>query len=359
MYLLCAAADVALRGDKTYVPAMTRMWDDMTERKLYLTGGVGAKHEGEAFGDAFELPNESAYAETCAGIGNALWSHRMNLLTGDAKYADVVERASYNGFLSGVSIKGDRFFYVNPLASQGKHHRVPWFDCACCPPNVVRYMATVPQRAYATDGEAVYVNTYAAGTVTMGKVRLKQETNYPWDGKVRFTVESPVHATLKLRIPQWCEGATLVVDGKPQAVQIERGYASAKGSVIELDLPMPVKRVKADPRVKANVGRVALQRGPVVYCAEAVDNGGRVGNLFLPPDAGLKTEHRPDLLGGVTVMTGKSMRTTEGEAPQEVTFTAIPYYAWDHREPGEMAVWIADDPAVATIPPKVDVATPK
>jgi DUF1680 family protein len=375
MYLACAMTDWAERGDEELRPALDRMWRDMTGGKLYVTGGVGARHAGEAFGQPWELPNESAYAETCAGIGNALWNQRMNLLTGDAKYADLVERVSYNGFLSGVSLSGDKFFYVNPLASRGTHHRTPWFDCACCPPNVARFMATVPQRMYAVRYDAadervphVYVNQYAASEATIkyadGQITLKQETRYPRDGAVKLTVREHGLFAIHLRIPDWCQGATATVNGTPiDDLEIQNGYARIDGNFkgndeIDLNLPMPIRRIHADPRVKDDAGRVALARGPIVYCAEAVDNDGAVSNLILPPEAELKAEHRPDLLGGVTVITGKALaKTRADERPRQVSFTAIPYYAWDNRSPGEMAVWLAEDPAVATVPPEPTIAT--
>ena len=369
MYLACAMTDMALTGHDDMRPALARMWSDMTTGKLYITGGVGARHDGEAFGEAFELPNESAYAETCAGIGSALWNHRMNLLTGESKHADEVERVSYNGFLSGVSVSGDKYFYVNPLASRGNHHRTPWFPCACCPPNVARYMATVPGRAYATKGDELVVNLYAAGeakiTLPKGKVKLSQQTRYPWDGQVKVTIEGDTVAiaALRFRTPGWCENPSIAVNGSAREMTRHSGYALIPGpfqptDIIELNLPMPIKRIKSDPRVKDNIGRVAIQRGPIVYCAEAVDNNGHVTNLILPPDAQLKAEHRDDLLGGVTVITGKAMAKTSADAaPTQASFTAIPYYAWDHREPGEMAVWLAEDPSAAKVPPAPSIAS--
>jgi DUF1680 family protein len=369
-YLLCATTDMALHGDAQQRPALDKIWRDITERKMYVTGGIGAKHEGEAFGDAYDLPNESAYAETCAGIGNALWNQRMLLLTGEGKYADLVEQVTYNGFLSGVSLSGDKYFYVNPLASRGKHHRQAWYDCACCPPNVARYMATIPQRAYTVGaGDNVYVNLYAAGeaTVTLpkGKVRIKQETRYPWDGDVKLTVtpEQVKDFALKLRIPQWCQNATVAINGKSLGeLFVDKGYISIDGAwnagdVIELKMPMPIRRVKADPRVKANVGRVALQRGPLIYCVEAVDNNGRALNLALPPDAELVAEHRGQLLGGVTVIKGKAVaRQKENEQAKSVDFTAVPYFSWDNRDAGEMVVWLPEDVSLAEPIPTPTIA---
>jgi DUF1680 family protein len=369
-YLLCAMTDVAARtGDAAHKAAVDRLWNDLVGTKMYVTGGIGSRHEGEAFGDAYELPNESAYAETCAAIGNALWNHRMNLLHGDARYADVVERIAYNGFLSGVSLKGDRFFYVNPLASRGHHHRKEWYGTACCPVNVVRFLPSLPGYVYATNDDGVFVNLYAQGDSTVPvkgqKVRIAQETRYPWDGKIKLTVhpERPGPFSIFLRIPEWVEPgkATLKVNGeRMEHLPQNNGYAPVRviwkaGDTIELDLPMPVRRVKAHPKVEANKGRVALQRGPVVYCFEAADNGGRVTQLSLPPESELTAEHRADLLGGVTVVRGKALaRTASGTEPVE--FTAVPYHAWDHREPGEMMVWVPEDPSLAKAPPAPTIA---
>jgi DUF1680 family protein len=370
VYLLCGMTDLAARtGDPNHRAAVDRLWADLVGTKMYVTGGIGSRHEGEAFGDAYELPNESAYAETCAAIGNALWNHRMNLLHGDAKYADVVERTVYNGFLSGVSLQGDRFFYVNPLASRGAHHRKAWYGTACCPVNVVRFLPSLPGYVYATNDDGVYVNLYAQSDATVPvkgqKVKIAQETNYPWDGKIKLTLhpERPGPLSVFLRIPEWCDkGAILKVNGEQMDhLPQNNGYAPVRvvwkaGDTIELNLPMPVRRVKAHPKVEANKGRIALQRGPVVYCLEAVDNGGRVSHLSLPPDSELITAHRPDLLGGVTVIKGKALARQQDSGTRPVEFTAVPYHAWDHRDAGEMAVWLPEDPSLAKGPAKPTIA---
>jgi hypothetical protein len=287
----------------------------------------------------------------------------MNLLHGDAKYADVAEQAVYNGFLSGWSLSGDKFFYVNPLASRGKHHREPWYGCACCPPNVVRLLPQLAGMVYAVSGDSIYVNSYAANEakvmVAGNEVKLKQETKYPWDGKVKITVDPATDAefALKLRVPAWCKEVRGLQDTKTHAGYAEVRRAWKKGDALEFELAMPVERVYADPKVKADVGRVALRRGPVVYCVEAVDNTGRVSNLALPKDAELRAEHRADLLGGVTVIKGKALaRQREGEKDKAVEFQAIPYYAWDSREPGEMAVWLPEDVSLTKPIPTPTVA---
>ena len=350
MYLLCAATDIAIHEDeeKQYTAAVDRLWKNLVERKMYITGGVGAKHEGEAFGDDYDLPNDSAYAETCAGIGAMLWNTRMSRLHGDAKYFDSLERTLYNGFLSGVSLQGDQFFYVNPLASGGNHHRQDWYKVACCPPNVLRFMADLPTLSYstsyddATKVDRVFVNLFASSTAHFtlhdgSKVTLTQTTNYPWDGKVTVKFESDVSTKFELmvRLPGWAADPTLKVNETVGIERIESGYAVISGprhsgDTVHLNLPMPIERVHSDPRVKANVGRVAIQRGPVVYCVEGVDNDGKVADASLAKDDVLKSEFRNDLLNGVTVI-----RSGSG-------LTFVPYFAWDNRKPGEMAVWVKE-----------------
>ncbi len=348
MYLYSGVADVAAyTGDQGLIDAMARLWKDVIRRKMYITGGIGARHSGEAFGDPYELPNESAYCETCAAIGLALWAHRLNLMHGDAHYADVLERVIYNGFLSGVGLDGKLFFYVNPLSSAGGHHRQPFYPCACCPTNVVRFLPSIPGYVYARDGDGIFVNLYVAGSgeVPLGgsTVKITQETDYPWDGKVSLTVwpQEPTTFGVNLRVPQWCDEPRLAAAGEAvEKLDIHEGYARVRrewkpGDVIELELPMEIKRMEAHPNVQAGRGRAALQRGPIVYCFEAVDNGELVRNLMLPHDPNFVAEHRPDLLGGVTVVKGVDRKGNP--------ITAVPYYAWDHREPGGMVVWVRQD----------------
>ena len=380
-YMYSAMADVgALTGDQGYVRALGGLWDNVVSRKLYLTGGIGARRDGEAFGDDYELPNRTAYAETCAAIANAMWNHRLFLLHGDAKYLDVLERIVYNGFLSGVSLDGERFFYPNPLASDGERTfnmgqkgRSAWFDCSCCPTNVARFLPSIAGYVYAQRERDVFVNLFVAGRGELGldglKLGIRQETRYPWDGRVRIVVEPahPAELALHVRVPGWAQGRpvpsdlyryaeaeteafTLAVNGEPVKPEIVRGFAVLRrtwkaGDAVELSLPMPVRRVLSHDKVAADSGRVALERGPVVYCAEAADNGGRAFNLVLPDDAPLQADHRPDLLGGVTVVTGRALALQASEdgrsvATREQDFLAVPYHAWAHRGDGEMAVWL-------------------
>ena len=362
MYLYSGVADVAgYTGQQGYVDAMNRLWESVALKKMYVTGGIGVQGHGEGFSGDYALPNEQAYCETCAAIGMALWNHRLNLMHADAKYADLVERAMFNGILSGIDLGGEKFFYVNPLASGGGHHRQPFYGCACCPTNVVRFVASLPGYVYASGEDEIYVNLYTAGVgkVRLGDttVRITQQARYPWDGKVKLRIDSerPVGFALTLRIPEWCQAAgrpvnnvavddarptaRVVVNGEPR-VKLAAGYERISrewksGDVVELDLPMEIQRIEAHPKVEADRGRVAIMRGPIVYCFEGVDNDNRVRNIVLPHDPKFTAEHRGDLLGGVTVIKGVDRN---GQ-----TITAIPYYAWDHRDPCPMAVWVRQD----------------
>jgi DUF1680 family protein len=366
MYLYSAAADIAaLTGDPALWAALERIWHDVVDRKMYITGGIGPSAKNEGFTIPYDLANDTAYCETCAAVGMALWNHRMFLMSGEGKYADVLEREVYNGLLSGVSLSGDRFFYDNPLGSTGKHHRVPWFDCSCCPTNIVRYIPGIGERVYAQRGDGIWTVLYVGSTASLslpgGKVTLKQETNYPWDGTVQITVEpeTALAFALHLRIPGWCRDATVAVNGQRlEGMKPEKGYLRIArmwktGDVVRLALPMPIERVHADPHVQADVGHVALQRGPVVYCLEGGDNLGHVRNRCLPPDARLTASFEKDLLGGVVVLRGEALevsRNAEGKrVTRPVPFQAVPYCVWDNRQPGEMIVWIPERPELAEV----------
>lgn len=370
MYLYCAVADLAQRSpDQGYIDAMDRVWRDLTHRKTYVTGGIGPSAHNEGFTIPYDLPNDTAYAETCAGIGSVLWNHRLALLHGDAKYADAMERALYNGVLSGVSLSGDRFFYVNPLATRGGVKRQEWFSCACCPPNILRLVAGIGGYAYAAGPGAVYINLYMDSAVKIdtgaGPVELGVRTEYPWEPTVNVEVKSAGDFAVHLRRPEWAPGATVEIDGARVAdVEVDRGYlvlprrAWSPGQRITVEFEMPVRRLEANPEVKTNIGLVALQRGPVVYCLEAIDNGSRVDDLIVPREARIEAKARPDLLGGVTVLEGAAWRAEagrdwEGElyrAAGEVrpaSFTAVPYFAWNNRGDGAMAVWLPESPAAS------------
>jgi len=378
VYMYSGMADVgALTGDMAYVNALDKIWENVASKKLHITGGIGARAAGESFGADYELPNMSAYNETCAAVGNDFWNHRLFLLHADAKYIDVMERTLYNGLISGVSLDGKTFFYENPLeatGSAGKDQRSPWFGVACCPGNITRFMASVPGYAYAERNDAIWVNLYVANNADIKldngrSVHMTQETRYPWDGSVKMTV-SPDQAaalTIHVRIPGWvrnepvpsdlyrttdrnAESVVLKVNGKAVPVPIDRGYVKlartwTKGDTIELAMPMPVRRVVANDHVAADRGRVAVQRGPIVYAAEWVDNpDGKVRNLMLPDNAKLTAEYRPALLNGVEVVTGKAIALSYDSRGQVVKrqqdLTMIPYYAWANRGRGQMMVWI-------------------
>lgn len=365
MYLYSAMADVAAEtGDTGLLNACEALWENVTSRRMYVTGGVGSSAQGERFTGDYDLPNETAYAETCAAIGLVFWAHRMLQLTGDSRYADVMERALYNGTVSGLSLDGTKFFYVNPLESAGGHHRQDWFGCACCPPNIARMVASLGGYAYSASQDAVWVHLYVAGSAEFEiggrKVRLEQESQYPWDGKVTLRVapESPARFTLRLRIPDWCSAATLLVDGAPVVLAdcMERGYACIErewtgAETVTLTLPMPVIRLRANPAVRQDAGLIALQRGPALYCVEGADNPADVHRLSLPDDAEFEVEFAQDLLGGVCVLRAvglldldegwqDTLYAAEPVATKPLTLTAIPYCVWDNRAPGPMRVWL-------------------
>ncbi|MGY4766934.1 glycoside hydrolase family 127 protein [Kribbella sp. CWNU-51] len=356
VYLAAGATDVALEtGDTDLLDALKRQFEHMWSTKTYVTGGLGARWEGEAFGDEYELPADRAYAETCAAIGGIQWAWRMLLATGEASYADAVERMLYNGFLAGVSLKGTEYFYVNPLQLRGgahadngrspAHGRRGWFDCACCPPNIMRTLASLDGYLATTRDGAIQIHQYAAGTLTVGDTELTVDTAYPWDGTVRITATKPV--AVQLRIPAWADGTT--VNG--QSVQAGT-YADVTADAIDLQLPLATRVVGADPRVDAVRGCVALERGPLVYAVEQVDQDANVDDLHLLPEASVAASHDDDLLDGVTVLRTRGRIGTghrdgwsftpaaKDDTGDEVDVVAVPYYAWANREIGAMRVWL-------------------
>ncbi len=374
-YMYSGMADVAaLTGDASYVNAMDAIWDNVVGKKLYITGGIGATGRGEAFGGPYELPNMTAYNETCAAVGNDFWNYRLFLLHADAKYIDVMERTLYNGLISGVSLDGKTFFYPNPLESNGQHARSPWFGVACCPGNITRFLASVPGYVYAVKGDTIFVNLFAKGTANVtlpdgGKVALTQDTRYPWDGAVHLTV-APEHQgtfALKIRIPGWARNQAVPSDlyrfadsnAEPVSLRVNGdvvtttadGYQEIRrewkdGDTVDLVLPMPVRRVVANDKVEADRSRVALQRGPIVFAAEWPDNpNGKVRNIMLPADAALTTTFRPDLLNGVQVIEGRAFGLSYDAHGNVVKaaqpFVAIPYSTWANRGRGPMTVWLA------------------
>lgn len=342
MYLYCGMADVAaLKNDTGYIAAMDRLWDDVVHRNMYITGGIGSSHDNEGFTEDYDLPNLDAYCETCASVGMVLWNQRMNQLTGDSKYIDVLERSLYNGALAGISLGGDRFFYVNPLESKGDHHRQEWYGCACCPSQLSRFLPSIGNYIYASSDDALWVNLYIGNTgqIRIGEtdILLTQETDYPWDGSVKLTISTsqPLEKEIRLRIPNWCKTYDLSINGKRINVSEEKGYAVIKDwksqDVIALDMDMPVEIVAADPHVKENFGKRAIQRGPLVYCMEEIDNPVYFDQIQLSPSTTFQTAFASDILNGIKTI------KTNGRA-QSATF--IPYYAWDNRKAGKMRVWI-------------------
>lgn len=383
MYLYSGMADVAaLTGDTAYLAAIDKIWNNMVTKKMYVQGSIGAVGDGERFGGNYELPNASAYNETCAAIGSVFWNQRMFLLHGDSKYIDVLEKTLYNGLISGVGLDGKSFFYTNAMQVSNsfsqpdlERERSGWFTCSCCPTNVVRLIPSIPGYIYAQNGCDVYVNLFISGTgemiVNNKTVKVTQQNNYPWQGALAFTINpaSPMDMNLKIRIPGWAQNQAIPsdlytyeqssaqkieikVNGKAVDYQIKNGYAVVskkweKNDKVELNLPMDVQRVVANNKLNDDNGKVALQRGPIIYCAEWRDNDGKAGNIIIPKETVFTTEYQPSLLNGVMVLKAgiKSVNideTTQSISTQNKTLTAIPYYSWANRGKGEMTVWFPE-----------------
>jgi uncharacterized protein len=390
VYLNAGAADLLLEGDdRALRRALDRMWTNMTTRRSYVSGGIGSRWEGEAFGEDFELPNDRAYTESCAAIGAIMWAWRMLCLRAEdnTRYADWIEHTLYNALLPGLSLDGQAYFYQNPLENDGSHRRQPWFGCACCPPNIARLLAQLPgyvtsvttQRFPESDEQhdTIWVHLFADSTAKIplhagGSVTIRQRTRYPWDGQVAVEIVDLHEAgdfTLQVRVPGWSERATVEVNGErlPASEAASGQYATMRrtwkvGDVMTLDLSLPVRRLVAHPRIAADAGRVALMRGPILYCVEAADNPvGDVRDTILPDDASVVPSYQPELLGGTVVLTFagecspagpgweralyRPLAETAGELAErgEVTVTAIPYHAWANRGAGPMTVWIRRD----------------
>lgn len=374
MYQYTGAADVAaVMNNKQYAEAMRAVWEDVVLRNLYITGGIGSSGRNEGFSIDYDLPNTNAYCETCASVGMVFWNQRMNRLSGDSKFIDVLERSLYNGALSGLSLSGDRFFYGNPLASFGTHARREWFGTACCPSNIARLTASVGDYVYVTSSSGLWVNLFISNkaTLTIGKqsVAIELETNYPWEGKGKIMVnpEKKGSFDLYIRIPGWAKNKpvpgdlyqfgetqktliSFLVNRKVFSPEIVNGYAIIKriwkkGDIVEWNFPMEVHEVVAHNDVKQNNDRVAIQRGPLVYCVEGADNDGKAWDFIVPDNTNYKSEFKPDLLGGVVAITFEAQALKGGTSPTDVmhfskTITAIPYYAWNNRGANEMQVWL-------------------
>ena len=385
-YLYSGVADVAsLTQDTAYFNALSRIWENMASKKLFITGGIGSRPQGEGFGPNYELNNHTAYCETCAAIANVYWNHRMFLATGNAKYADVLERALYNGVISGVSLSGDKFFYDNPLESMGQHERQQWFGCACCPGNVTRFMASVPFYMYATQSNDIYVNLYIQSKAELNtetnNVKLEQITTYPWDGKVSISVnpEKEQEFALRVRIPGWAQDApvptdlysftdkakayTISINGKKvNATQLD-GYATIlhdwkTGDVVEINFPMDVRRVKANDNVEDDRGKLAIERGPIMFCLEGKDQvDSIVFNKFIPDGTSMEATYDADLLNGVMVLTGTAKEIEKDGSVKEVPFKAIPYSTWNNRGADQMAIWIPEAAEYARPTPEPTIAS--
>lgn len=374
-YMYSGMADIAaIERNQEYLDAITRIWEDIVYKKMYITGGIGATGGNEGFAGPYVLPNMSAYCETCASIGNIFFNHRLFLLHGEGKYIDILEKTLYNSMLSGVSLSADRFFYPNPLESRGQHERQAWFGCACCPSNVARFVPAIPGYLYAVSGNELYVNLYMSNKadvdMSSGKVSVEQKAGFPWDGKVEIMVDPERQGKfiMKLRIPGWAvneaipgdlysfesnsqEAFSISVNGMPVDAGMENGYIILerrwkKGDRIVLDLPMPVRIVEADELIREDSGKIAVQRGPVIYCAEWPDNSeGKVLNLLFSRENEFSPEYVPDLLNGTMVIRTKGVQTVKThdgmtETLPEQMVTLIPYSLWNNRGPGQMMVWL-------------------
>jgi len=381
-YMYTGMADVAaLTGDQQYLEAIDDLWNDVVDKKMYITGGIGATGAGEAFGKPYDLPNMSAYAETCAAIANVYWNSRMFLLHGDAKYIDVMERTLYNGLLSGVSLSGDRFFYPNPLASMGQHQRSAWFGCACCISNMTRFLPSMPGYVYAQNKNDLYVNLFVGSESSVqlpaGKLNIIQQTEYPWKGKNDIVInpDKSFRFALHVRIPGWAVDRpvpgdlyqvpdgnpvqpVLLLNGQPVKYEMQKGYAVIdrswkKGDKLSFELPMDIRRIMANAQVKADENRFALQRGPIVYCLEGPDNrDAAVMNIVVDKNVPIQAVYKPELLNGVMTLSmpgASTKRQLNTDALLKVTqdVTAIPYYSWANRGPSEMEVWIPFEESAA------------
>jgi DUF1680 family protein len=383
MYLYSGMTDVAaLTGDTAYIKAIDKIWNNMVTKKMYVQGSIGAVGDGERFGDNYELPNATAYNETCAAIGSVFWNQRMFLLHGDSKYIDVMEKTLYNGLISGVGLDGNTFFYTNAMqVSDSFNHpdlersRSGWFVCSCCPTNVARFLPSIPGYMYAQNGNDIYINLFISGTANLKvnnkDLKITQQNNYPWDGGLAFTIDpaSAIDMNLKIRIPGWTQNQAIPstlysyeqssaqkieikVNGKAVDYQMKNGYAVIskkwkKNDKVELTLPMNVQRVVANASLTDDNGKISLQRGPLMYCAEWKDNDGKASNIIVPKNTVFTASYEPGLLNGVTVLKGDVKSVDVNESAQTVStsnkiMTAIPYYSWANRGKGEMTVWFPE-----------------
>lgn len=369
VYMYAGMTDIAaINGDQQYLSAVNKIWENIIDKKMYLTGGLGARHDGESFGNNYELPNLTAYGETCAAIGNVYWNHRLFLLTGNSKYYDIIERTLYNGLISGISLSGTEFFYTNPLEADGNYKfnektctRQSWFDCSCCPTNLIRFIPSIPGLVYATEKDNLFINLFVSNHANISiagtNLKITQQTNYPWDGIINITVNPQVDKTftIKFRIPGWAQGkpvagdlykyinaihkdASIKINGKTDRLNIENGYLEITrnwqmNDNVELVLPMQVNKVVTNEKVKGNKNHIALEYGPIVYCAEEIDNGSLISSIKIPKDVKFSLERRKELLGGINTFKSSITNISKND------FVLIPYFAWSNRGVGKMKVW--------------------
>jgi len=378
VYMYSAMTDIiSIYNDPEYNRAINRIWSNIVSKKLYITGGIGSRSAGESFGDNYDLPNFEAYAETCAAIANMFWNYRLFLLYGDAKFIDIFERILYNGFLSGISLNGKKFFYINPLASRGNVYRRSWWKCPCCPTNIVRFLPQIPRYIYGIKDNTIFINLFIGNSANIplenSEISISQETNYPWEGRVKITInlEDPFEFTIAIRIPGWSqnkpipsdlyhylrknkEKVSLKINNTPYKFITEKDFANIhriwqNNDIIEVEFPMPIRRVIAHEQVNENVGKVALEKGPIVYCIESVDNDiDSIFNLFIDDKTDFDAEVRKDLLGEIILIKGNSYNDRNLDKGEDISksyqnFIMIPYYSWSNRGKSQMAVWIGQD----------------
>jgi len=378
VYMYSAMADIAaLTGESTYIKAIDTIWENMVNKKMSLTGGIGVNKKTESFGKDYDLPNLKVYNETCAAIGNMFFNHRMFLLHGEAKYFDVFERILFNGFLAGINIEGNKFFYTNPLEADGKYifnhgkkERSEWFGCACCPVNILRTMAQLSGYMYAHNDDNLYVCLYGQSKAEIqfpeAKVEIEQTTEYPWSGKIKLSInpEEKTNFSLHLRIPGWSQNkpvpgdlyvsasgqtrqTSIILNGKKINFEIKKGFAVIKrdwkkGDIVQLDIPMTIKKIKSNPKIKYNKNKIAFERGPIIYCAEEIDNKVKTQLIYIPEKTELESIEKKEKFGKIIALTGKAHAFVQSD-DKEIEFTAIPYYAWQNRGIGSMSVWLTDN----------------
>jgi len=365
LYLNCGVTDLYLEtGEEALMAAMERVWRNFVERKMYVTGAAGSRYISESFGTDYELPNERAYAETCAGVANFMWNWRMLLATGEARFADIMELALYNAILPGISLDGSRYFYMNPLESSGGYSREPWFRCACCPPNVARLLASLPGYLYGVSDRGVWIHLYCSSSASLvlddAEVKITQETDYPWNGSVKVLVEpeQPSTFSLFLRIPGWSVGSRVKIDGRmlaprgPYYLEVRRRWHSP--SVVKITLPVKPRLVASHPYVRDNLSKATIRRGPLIYCLESIDNPVDPREIVLARRATMVARWKRDLLGGVVALELGAYALDTGvlsprlyidlekypHARRRIRALAIPYYAWANRGPSKMVIWV-------------------